>query len=441
MHHMLRHPSKAAPEARAEAALRAFDKCIALAPTSEAYAARALCKRHAGDFLGATADYTMSKTATSAYAMSKELAPQLHEAWARGANLLSKTIQARKDADEQREKARRLEAISEAERKQRLLKDLFVNPLKHSIVTRAGGSSDDDASADCKDNADTVCKDLEWASDSSSSDDEGRCVAAVVEEDYLSQYTSINSSSAASLDADVLLARSSVIEKLEKSKSGTSSSAKSLARIREVTESIVTLAGHDAKISGGDVRFKEAESPHSPSATSCTAMLAPSETAKRFRTRQRWIVCKQFVRVYGPVAIPFQRRSHKHSASIVQMISRFEFLNKLPPYVLQQVAQCVRPRAFEQGDVIIRQGSAGTSLFIIIMGYVDVSVHFGEPKQAVLSLAKRVAGFAAGQAFGETAFTSAAPRSAFCVAATSVVAAELLKEDFDRIKKGEVRRE
>ncbi len=56
--------------------------------------------------------------------------------------------------------------------------------------------------------------------------------------------------------------------------------------------------------------------------------------------------------------------------------------------------------------------------------------------QAVLSLAKRVAGFAVGQAFGETAFTSAAPRSAFCVAVNSVVAAELLKEDFDRIKKG-----
>jgi CRP-like cAMP-binding protein len=119
------------------------------------------------------------------------------------------------------------------------------------------------------------------------------------------------------------------------------------------------------------------------------------------------------------------------------MIKRFDFLNKLPPYVLQQVAQCVRPRVFESGDIIIRQGSAGTSLFIIMMGNVDVAVHFGDPKQAVLSLAKRVAGFAMGQAFGETAFTSAAPRSAFCVAASGVVAAELLKEDFDRIKKGE----
>jgi hypothetical protein len=434
MHHMQRHPSKASPEVRAEAALRAFDTCIAMAPTSEAYAARALCKRHAGDFLGATADYTMSKTASSAHAMSKELAPQLHEAWTRGAKLLTTTIQARRDADNQREKTKRKEAISEAERKQRLLKDLFVNPFQQSVVTREDASSDDEA--DCKDDAGAAKQELEWASDSSSSDEEGRCVAAVVEEDYLSSYTSITSSTAASLDADVLLARSSVIEKLEKSKSDASSSIKSLSRIREVTDSIVTLADHDAKISGGGVRFKERDLPRSPSAPASAALLAPSETAKRFRTRQRWLICKQFMRLYGPVAIPSQRRTHYHTARVVEMITRFEFLNKLPPVVLQQIAQCVRPRVFEQGDVIIRQGSAGTSLFIIIMGNVDVSVHFGEPKQAVLSLAKRVAGFAAGQAFGETAFTSAAPRSAFCVAATSVVAAELLKEDFDRIKKG-----
>lgn len=434
MHHILRQPSKLAPELRTARALRAFDKCIEIAPISEAFAARAQCRRHAGDFLGATADYNMAKTAASAHAMSMQLAPQLHQAWAHGASLLASTIQARKDAENQREKQRRKDAEAEAERKQRVLKDLFVNPLRDAVVNAKDSSSDDDDSAKWNEGAGQ--RDAEWASDSSSSDEEGKAVAAFVEEDYLGQYASISSSKATSLDADVLLARSKVIAKLEKSTPGEASAAKALARLRDTSDSVVTLADHETKLASSSVRFKDVESPKSPS-TAAPSFIPPSDTAKRFKARQHWHVCRQFMRVYGPVAIPFHRRTHYHTARIVEMIKRFDFLNKLPPYVLQQVAQCVRSRVFDSGDVIIRQGSAGTSLFIIMMGNVDVAVHFGEPKQAVLSLAKRVAGFAMGQAFGETAFTSAAPRSAFCVAASGVVAAELLKEDFDRIKKGE----
>jgi hypothetical protein len=439
MHHMQRQTSRASQDVRAAPALRAFDMCIAIAPISEAFAARALCKRRAGDFLGATSDYNTSKTAASAHAMSKELAPQQHRAWSQGAKLLASTIQVRKDAEKKLVKAKRQEALSEAERKQRVLRDLFVDPLKNNAVPANDTSSAEDDSADGSDEGGANQKEVEWASDSSSSDEEGRAVAAVVEEDYLAQYTAVSSSTAASLDADVLLARSKSIRRLENSKPEVQSSIKFISRIRDVADSVVTISDHETKMnltSGVAVSFSEAELPDTPSAQKPAAVFAPSDTVKRFKARQRWLACKQFMRLYGPVSIPVQRRTHRHTSRIVDMIKRFEFLNKLPPYVLQQVAQCVRPRTFECGDLIIRQGSAGTSLFIIMLGNVDVLVHFGDPKQAVLSLAKRVAGFTVGQAFGETAFTSAAPRSAFCVAETSVVAAELLKEDFDRIKKG-----
>jgi hypothetical protein len=234
------------------------------------------------------------------------------------------------------------------------------------------------------------------------------------------------------------MARSKGIERLEAARPMASTAGKNISRMREVADSVVTLSDHEMKLQSASPAASRhnSESLGSPSATTASVLLAPSDTLKSFRARQRWQVCKRFIRSYGPVAIPVQRRTHRQVAKVVDMIKRFEFLNKLPPYVLSQVAQCVRPRLFEAGDMIIRQGSAGTSLFIIMLGHVDVAVHFGEPKQAVLSLAKRVAGFTVGQAFGETAFTSAAPRSAFCLAVNSVVAAELLKEDFDRIKKG-----
>jgi tetratricopeptide (TPR) repeat protein len=440
LHHIQRQSSKVPIEVRTLPALRAFDKCISIAPTSEAFAARAQCKRRAGDFIGATADYNASKTAASAYTMSKELAPQLHQAWAHGAKLLASTIQVRKDAEKERERVRRKEAKSEAQRKQRVLKDLFVDPLAKVDGNAKGGSSDGSGSDDTDEpEVDKQAKnDPDWASDSSSSDEEGAAVAAVVEEDYLSHYSSVASSTAASIDADVLLARSKSIQKLETSKSGSNASVKEISRIREVADSVVTISDHEAKLrqaSGAAVSFQQLESPRS--AQNAALMVAPSETVKRFRARQRWHICRQFLRTYGPVAIPVQRRTHHHTVRIMNMMKRFDFLNKLPPYVLQQVSQCVKSRYFDCGDAIIRQGSAGTSLFIILMGNVDVAVHFGDPKQAMLSQAKRVAGFTVGQAFGETAFTSAAPRSAFCIAATYVVAAELLKEDFDRIKKGQ----
>jgi tetratricopeptide (TPR) repeat protein len=440
MHHIQRQPSKLPIEVRAAPALRAFDKCISLAPTSEAFAARAQCKRHAGDFFGATADYNASKTAASAFAMSKELVPQLHRAWSHGAKLLESTIQVRKEAEKERDRARRKELKSEAERKLRVLKDLFVDPLAKMDEKCLGDSSDDNHSDD--DDKPEVDKrkkkDPEWASDSSSSDEEGQTVAAVVEEDYLSHYSSVASSTAASIDSDVLIARSNAIQKLETSTSEAKTSVKNISRIREMADSVVTLSDHEAKLkqtSGATVSFQQVESPRS--SQNAALMYAPSETAKRFRARQRWLICKQFMRTYGPVAIPVQRRTNYHTGKIMNMMKRFDFLNKYPPYVLQQIAQCVKSRHFDCGDAIIRQGSAGTSLFIIMMGNVDVAVHFGEPKQAMLSHAKRVAGFTVGQAFGETAFTSAAPRSAFCIAATYVVAAELLKEDFDRIRKGQ----
>ena len=436
MHHILRQPSKVAPEVRAAPALRAFDNCIAIAPTSEAFAARALCKRHAGDFLGATSDYNSSKTAKSAHALSAETAPQLHRAWKVGAKLLSSTVQVRKNADKEMLKFKVKNAVSEAERKQRVLQDLFVAPLKNVSVVHTDSTSDD---GDDVEVADAVKEDVGWASDSSSSDEEGISVAAVVDQDYLAHYASVSSSTANSLDADVLIARSKGIDRLETGTPGAPGASKNISRMRERAESVATLSSHQdmlQKSTSLSVTFSKAEeSPRSPSAHA-VSLLAPSDTAKRFKARVHWAVCRQFMRLYGPVAVPVQRRTHRHTAKIVAMIKRFEFLSRLPPYVLQQIAQCVKPRTFETNDMIIRQGSAGTSLFILMMGNVDVLVHFGDPKQAVLSLAKRVAGFAVGQAFGETAFTSAAPRSAFCVAVNSVVAAELLKEDFDRIKKG-----
>lgn len=82
---------------------------------------------------------------------------------------------------------------------------------------------------------------------------------------------------------------------------------------------------------------------------------------------------------------------------------------------------------FSTGEVICRQGEAGESMFIVVEGEVSVSIN-SERGGAV-----EIARLSRGEAFGEIALLTGAPRSATVQARTDITALRLLKTRFDAL--------
>jgi len=88
---------------------------------------------------------------------------------------------------------------------------------------------------------------------------------------------------------------------------------------------------------------------------------------------------------------------------------------------LDSLAGAARERAFPRGTNIVRQGDPGTSLFIIVDGKADVTVHVpgGDQKVATLGPADIV---------GEYSLLTGAHRSATVTARGHVIAIEIDKQ-------------
>ena len=85
------------------------------------------------------------------------------------------------------------------------------------------------------------------------------------------------------------------------------------------------------------------------------------------------------------------------------------------------------PRTFAAGDVLCRQGRAGTSCFVIVSGIVEVLKEDGAGGHRLLTR------LSAGTIAGQLALVDGAPRNATLAAHTNVVALELTRDVFDRL--------
>jgi cAMP-dependent protein kinase regulator len=78
-------------------------------------------------------------------------------------------------------------------------------------------------------------------------------------------------------------------------------------------------------------------------------------------------------------------------------------------------------RVFASGELLVREGAPGESMFALAEGQVGIMRGYGTPMQ------RRVAEASGGEVFGEVAMVSGAPRVATVVAETEVVALEFSK--------------
>jgi CPA1 family monovalent cation:H+ antiporter len=115
-----------------------------------------------------------------------------------------------------------------------------------------------------------------------------------------------------------------------------------------------------------------------------------------------------------------------------------EILRKVPMFSgisdaeQKLIGNVLRAKTVPRGSRIIRQGSAGDSMFLIARGIANVEIEEGETAEHVAT-SNHVATLYAGDFFGESALLHGTPRNATAIAATPCSLYELNRRDLDKI--------
>jgi CPA1 family monovalent cation:H+ antiporter len=112
-----------------------------------------------------------------------------------------------------------------------------------------------------------------------------------------------------------------------------------------------------------------------------------------------------------------------------ELLQKVPFFQGLPGEAFGGVTRRLRPRTVPAGEIIVRQGDSGDSLFLIARGVVRVARTLpGERDE------KDVATLMAGDFFGEMALVTGAARSASCRAVTPCALYELQRTEIEALQ-------
>jgi len=118
-----------------------------------------------------------------------------------------------------------------------------------------------------------------------------------------------------------------------------------------------------------------------------------------------------------------KERGGEEATKPITLLKEIEIFKPFSEEAKQHLSQNIRRHRFGQDDVIVKQGDAGDSLFIIVEGVVAVRVKTDEGK------IKEVARLGAGDFFGEMALLTGEDRTATVVAIVDTYLFELTKAD------------
>jgi len=111
----------------------------------------------------------------------------------------------------------------------------------------------------------------------------------------------------------------------------------------------------------------------------------------------------------------------------VIQLKKIPIFSDLQARELAAIGSIVRERAFAAGGLIIREGSPGDSLFLVLIGRVEVIKDMDSPNPI------RLAEIGADEWFGEMALFDRQPRSASVVAAEDTQLLEVGRFEFEEI--------
>lgn len=109
-----------------------------------------------------------------------------------------------------------------------------------------------------------------------------------------------------------------------------------------------------------------------------------------------------------------------------ELLRKVPSFRAMPPAEFGQVTDKLQQRTVTAGEIIIRQGGEGDSLYLIARGVVRVSVRGREGERDLATLM-------AGDFFGEMALLHKEPRTATCRAVTPCALYELRRDDFEKL--------
>jgi CRP-like cAMP-binding protein len=119
---------------------------------------------------------------------------------------------------------------------------------------------------------------------------------------------------------------------------------------------------------------------------------------------------------------------------VIGVLSKVELFDGLRREELEAVARICRERRFRSGDVITRQGEAGSELFVICDGFVEVVLSGSGQNPSP----RTVVNLGRGQLFGEMALVDFGPRSATVRAVKDDTVLQVIdREDFNRLCEGD----
>src|SRR5438093_3116882 len=108
---------------------------------------------------------------------------------------------------------------------------------------------------------------------------------------------------------------------------------------------------------------------------------------------------------------------------------RWELFGDLPPEEVRRVLSLARRRTFGRGEVVFHEGDPADSLHLIEKGRFAVRVTTPLGETAMLAIR------GPGEAFGELALVSEAPRSATVAALEPAETYSLYRDDFDQLRR------
>ena len=121
-----------------------------------------------------------------------------------------------------------------------------------------------------------------------------------------------------------------------------------------------------------------------------------------------------------------QRKRDEEHVRRVDALSRVDVFRALDAGSIDRLARRLRQVVFGPGEVILRQGDPGDSLYVVRRGSVAVQI-------GVLGASKEVAALGEGEFFGEMSLMTGALRTATVVAKTDVECHVVDKEAFQEI--------
>ena len=119
----------------------------------------------------------------------------------------------------------------------------------------------------------------------------------------------------------------------------------------------------------------------------------------------------------------------QYEREMIAALRELYFLRDLPEDELQVIVPTIRVHGFGAGEVIVREGESGDTLFIIRRGDAEVLLKAANGQERRVNTLRRP------QFFGEMSLLTGDPRSATIRALTDVEVLEMNREGFMRLFK------